>query len=322
MGRVGLVPTRSAINLLIGELCVLSWKEEQIEKVRVHNFRRPFTILVPNVNSNCGALQPATRVFWGIHSLGLLPSAFIINRLISELCRLRNIEEAVEILKVVEDRKLTCLDESYTIVIRALCEVRKVDEACQYFGRMVSLGLKPKLVVYNSIICSLCKLGSVEEAERLFEIMNKRRCAPDNVTYTALIHGYGGIRNWEAAYGLLMEMLGLGWCPHFHTYNLVDSLLIEQGKVDLSRKLEGKLDAQLLQKYCKAGRLESAYEKLSSMLEKGFYPPIYTWNVFERAFQKAGKWKIARELLERMDRDTSEVTAEAEEVTLNPTHDS
>ncbi|KAF8388584.1 hypothetical protein HHK36_027261 [Tetracentron sinense] len=300
MGRAGLVPTRSAINILIGELCEMSMKEESIEKVRVADVRRPCTILVPYVGPKSGVIQPATEVFWSVHDSGLLPSAFIINRLILELCRLRKIEDAVKVLKVVENKKLRCVDESYTILIRALCELRQVDEACRLLGWMVSQGLKPKLVVYKSIICLLCKLGSVEEAERLFEIMNKKRCPPDNVTYTALIHAYGRAQNWEAAYGLVVEMLGLGWCPHYHTYSLVDSLLKEHGRVDLSLKLEGKLETQILHKHCKAGQLEAAYEKLSSMVEKGFYPPIYTRDVFERAFQKSGKWKIARELLEKL----------------------
>ncbi|XP_042481329.1 pentatricopeptide repeat-containing protein At3g53700, chloroplastic-like [Macadamia integrifolia] len=302
MGRVNLVPTRTAANVLIGELCKSSTNEDCINKVKVTNSGRPFTILVPNVGSNSGGILFATQVFWAIHDLGLLPSAFIINQLISVLCQFKRIEEAVEILKVVEERKLSCVDESYTILIRGLCDARRVNEACQLFGRMISQGLKPKLVIYNSLICLLCKLGTVEEAERLFEIMNKKRCVPDNVTYTALIHAHAVARNWEAAYGLLIEMLGLGWCPHFHTYNYVDSLLKEHGRVDLSLKLEGKLQTQVLYKHCKAGRLELAYEKLSSMVEKGFYPPIYVRDAFLHAFQKSGKGKMAHELLDRMDR--------------------
>ncbi|KAK9141316.1 hypothetical protein Scep_010997 [Stephania cephalantha] len=301
MGRAGLVPTRSAINILIGELCGASVSEEHINKVKINDRRRPFSILVPNVGSKGVAIRHAMKVFWAMHGMGLLPSAFVIIQLISELCRLRKVDEAIGILNVVEERKLRCMEESYTIVIRALCDVRSVDGASQLFGRMISNGAKPKLVVYNSIICLLCKLGNVEEAEKMFEMMNKRRCAPDNVTYTALIHGYAGACDWEMAYKLSMEMLGMGWCPHYHTYNLVDTLLKENARSDLSIKMESKLERQLLHKHCKAGQLEDAYEKLRSMLEKGFRIPVYTRAAFERAFQKAGKWKIAREMLEKMD---------------------
>ncbi|KAK9288154.1 hypothetical protein L1049_016602 [Liquidambar formosana] len=301
MGKTNLVPTRSAVNILIGELCLLSAKEGAIEKVRVNDFRRPFTILVPNVGSKSGAIEPATRVFWAVHEKGLLPSAFVVKQLILELCRLGNMREAVEILKVVEERKLACVQESYLIVIQGLCEHRWVEEACNLFGRMLSQGFKPKLVVYNCMICMLSKVGRLDDAERVFEIMNKNRCLPDNVTYTALIHAHGEVRNWEAAYGLLMEMLGLNWCPHFHTYSLVDKLLKEYGRLDLSIKLEGKLETQILHKHCKLGQLEEAYEKLRTMLEKGYYPPIYIRDSFERAFQKFGKWNIAHELLEKFD---------------------
>jgi pentatricopeptide repeat protein len=218
--------------------------------------------------------------------------------------------EAFEILKVVEERKLNCVAEGYSIVMRALCEYRLVEEAGHLFGRMLSLELKPKLVVYNSIICMLCKVGRLDDAQRVFQIMSKKRCLPDSVTYTALVHAYGEARNWEVAYDLLMEMLGLGWIPHFHAYTLVDKLLREHGRIDLSNKLERKLESQILHKHCKAGQLEAAYEKLRSMLEKGFYPPMYVRDAFEHAFQKYGKLEIARELLENMDKACEPSTTE------------
>lgn len=312
MGTTGLIPTRSAINILIGELCLLSARQGAIEEVRVKDFRRPFSILVPNVCSNRGSIQPASRLFWEVNKMSLLPSAFVIDRLISELCRLGNMEEAVEILKVVEQKKPAHAQESYSIVIQGLCHHRWVEEACNLFGRMLSQGLKPKLVVYNSMICTLSKVGSLDDAERVFDIMNKNRCLPDNVTYTALIHAYGGARKWKAAYGLLMEMLGLGWCPHYHTYSLVDKLLKEHGQIDLSITLERKSESQRLYKLCKLGRLEAAYEKLTSMLEKGFYPPIYIRDAFERAFKKSGKWDAASKLLKQFDEIRKPEETEAE----------
>ncbi|XP_059456752.1 pentatricopeptide repeat-containing protein At3g06920-like [Corylus avellana] len=301
MHRAGLVPTRSAVNTLVGQLCLLSAKEGAVQKVRVKDAYRPFTILVPNMGANSGAIQPAVGVFLAVHEMGLLPSAFVINQLISELCRLGKTQEAVNVLKVVEDRKLSCVEEGYSAVIQALCEYRLVEEASYLFGRMLSRGMKPKLVIYNSVISMLCKLGSLDDAKRVFEIMNKKRCLPDNLTYSALIHAYADAMNWETAYGSLIEMLGLGLSPHFHTYSLVEKLLREHGQLDLCFKLEQKLDSQILQKLCKAGELEAACEKLKSMVEKGFYPSGYVREAFEHALRKCGKLNIARELLEKID---------------------
>lgn len=310
MGRARLVPTRSAVNFLMRELCLLSAKEGAVNEVRVHSSRKPYTILVPNVGPKSGAIRPAVGVFLAVCDLGLLPSTFVIIQLITELCRLGKTTEAFEILKVVEERKQNCVAEGYPIVMRALCEYRLVEEASHLFGRMLSLELKPKLVVYNSIICMLCKVGRLDDAQRVFQIMSKKRCLPDSVTYTALVHAYGEARNWEVAYDLLMEMLGLGWIPHFHAYTLVDKLLREHGRIDLSNKLERKLESQILHKHCKAGQLEAAYEKLRSMFEKGFYPPMYVRDAFEHAFQKYGKLEIARELLENMDKACEPSTTE------------
>ncbi|XP_020224073.1 pentatricopeptide repeat-containing protein At5g64320, mitochondrial [Cajanus cajan] len=299
MEKIRVVPTRSAVNMLIGELCLLCAKEGSVEKVRVRNTRRPCTILVPNIGGNRGAIQPAVQVFWAVCNSGLLPSAFVVVKLMSELCRLGDTEEAVRVLRIVEGRKMTCVHEGYSMVITAFCECRRVEEASELFGRMLACGLKPKVVVYNSVITMLCKLGKLKDAIRVLEIMNKKRCLPDGFTYTPLILAHCEGKNWKVAYDLLMEMLGLGLIPHFHTYNLVECLLREHDRLDLCVKLERKLENQKLQKLCKGGQIDAAYEKAMSMLEKGIPFSAYARDIFEHEFQKCGKLKIARQLLER-----------------------
>ncbi|XP_057436537.1 pentatricopeptide repeat-containing protein At5g64320, mitochondrial-like [Lotus japonicus] len=298
MNKIGVLPTRSAVNMLIGELCSLSEKKGSVEKVRVRNTRRPCTILVPNMGGNSGAIQPAVEVFWAVFNSGLLPSTFVVVKLMSELCRLGQTEEAVKLLRIVEERKLTCVEEGYAIVMKALCDHCQVEEASNLFGRMLACGLKPKLGVYNSVISMLCTLGNLDHAMGVFELMNKKRCLPDNLTYTALIHAHGKVKNWKVAYDLLMEMLGLGWIPELQTYNLVDNLLREHDRSDLCLKLERKLENHQLQKLCKLGQLDAAYEKAKSMLEKGIHLSAYARDTFEHVFQKNGKLKIARQLLE------------------------
>lgn len=302
MNKVGVHPTRSAMNVLIGELCLLSSKEGSVEKVKVTNTRRPYNILVPNMGGNRAAIQPAVEVFFTIVNSGLLPSTFVVFRLLSELCRLGNTEEAVKVLKIVEERKLTCVQEGFSIVMKALCDHRKVEEAGSLFGRMLESGVKPKLVVYNSVISMLCKLGDLDNAHGVFEIMNNNRCFPDSLTYIALIHAHCECKNWKIAYELLVEMLGLGWIPHFHTYNLVDSLLREHDQLNLCLKLERKMENQKLLKMCKEGQLEEAYEKVKSMLEKGVYLSAYARDTFKLEFQKSGKSEIAHQLLENTQR--------------------
>ncbi|GLT66105.1 hypothetical protein SLA2020_384940 [Shorea laevis] len=305
MDRAGLVPTRSAVNILIGQLCFLSAKEGSIEKVRMKNVSRPCTILVPNVGTKVGtnAIESAVGVFWAVYDVGLLPSSFVIIQLLKELCRVVEMKEAFQVLKVVEERKMSCLDEGYSVLMQALCEHSWVEEADHLFGRMLSHGLIPKLVVYNSLISMLCKLDKLDDAEMVFKIMTSKRCNADSVTYTALIHAYGESRNWEAAYHLLIEMLGLGLIPHFNTFTLVDKILREKGRTDLCTKLEGKMETQILLKHCRAGQLKDAYQKLNSMIGKGFCPPMHVCDAFKNAFQKYGKLNKALELLERLDGD-------------------
>lgn len=302
MDKVGVHPTRSAVNILIGELCLMSSKEGFVEKVRVMNTRRPYSILVPNMGGNRGAIQPAIEVFFAVVNSGLLPGTFVVIKLMSELCRLGDTGEALKVLRIVEEKKLTCVQEGYSIVMKALCDHRRAEEAGNLFGRMLDIGLKPKLIVYNSVISMLCKLGDLDNATGVFEIMSKNRCLPDSLTYIALIHAHGEFKNWKVAYDLLIEMLSFGWIPHFHTSNLVDSLLREHDQLDLCIKLERKLENQKLHKLCKEGQLDAAYEKVKSMLEKGIHLSAYARDSFEHEFQKCGKLTIAHQLLENTQR--------------------
>ncbi|KAK8921923.1 hypothetical protein KSP39_PZI020000 [Platanthera zijinensis] len=300
MSRAHLVPTRAAANILIRQLCEHGARKDLIERVKVTSVRRPFEILVPNAGPK-SSIEPAVDVFWAILELELVPSGHVINALVAELCKLEKFEKAFAILEMAGKRKVRCVEESYAIVIRELCKVCRKDEACGLFEGMLCQGFRPKLTVYNSLIQMHCKLRNVMEARKYFDVMKRRRCEPDCATYTMLIHACSSVQNWEAAYALLMEMVHMGWHPHLDLYRSVDALLVESGRDDLSLKLERKMDAQLLHAHCKAGRVDAAYEKLKAMFAKGFYPPIYAKDAFERAFRRAGKWKIACQILSEMD---------------------
>ncbi|XP_072953624.1 uncharacterized protein [Typha angustifolia] len=310
MQRCNLAPRISVANALIGQLCEIGGRKELVDKVQVKDWRRPFDILVPNIATK-SATETAFEVFRVVTKLGLLPSSHVVTKVILELCRWGKIDEAIEILNVLESRKPLSINVSYAIVIRALCGVRRIDEACNLFGRMIHLGLKPKLTVYNAIICALCKLGNVVDAQSYFETMNKMKCEPDGATYTMLIHAYCKVQDLDTAYRLMMEMVGLGLKPHYNTSSLVDGLLRKNCRIDLSLKLERKMEVQILHLYCKEGRFEAAYDKLNSMIAKGFYPPVYARDAFERAFQGSSRWKIAKDLLAKMDDNVIQKIAQA-----------
>lgn len=303
MDRASLVPTRSALNTLIGQLCVLSEKEGTMDKLRVKSVSRPFTILVPNVGTKVGAnaIESAVGVFWAAYGVNLVPSSFVVIHLIKELCRVVEMEDAFRVLKVVEERKMSCLEEGYSVLMQALCQHGLVEEAENLFGRMQSHGFKPKLVVYDSLILMLCKLDRVDDAETVFKIMNKKRCNPDTATYTALILAYGKARNWEAAHGLLIDMLGLGLIPRFDTVCFVDGLLRENGREDLASKLEVKVEIQILLKQCRDGQLKDAHRRINAMIGKGFSPPMHVCDAFRNAFQKHGRLDMALEVLRKLD---------------------
>ncbi|MED6169423.1 hypothetical protein PIB30_021224 [Stylosanthes scabra] len=307
-------PDNLVYNNMLYVLCKRQSSEEMVDLALsiFHRIQSPDTYSCSNMLvglCKVGRLEAALEIFGRMDEIGVLPSRSAMNILIGELCSMsakegsvEKTEEAVDILMIAEERKLTCVGEGYSIVIQALCKHRRVEEVSKLFGRMLQHGLKPKLVVYNSIISMLCKLGNLSHATRVYEIMNKKRCLPDNTTYAALIHANGERKNWKVAYDLLTEMLGFGWIPHFHTYNLVESLLREHDQLDLCCKLERKLENKKLQKLCKNGQLDAAYEKAKSMLEQGICLSQSARDTLQDVFQKCGKLNVVRQLLDTTNR--------------------
>lgn len=193
------------------------------------------------------------------------------------------------------DRGLRRDGQTYHIIIQALFKIGRSSEASGIFSQMILDGAKPDVLMYNFVISSLCTAGNLKDADNYFDMMKKKRGLPNNVTYTALIHAHCKADNWQAASTLLNELLGLGWSPHSHTFNLVDGLLRKTGKIDIAEKLLLKMESLHIHNDCKAGDWEAAYQKVKKMLERGSSPHVYTLDLVEQALRKAGKWGVVQE---------------------------
>jgi pentatricopeptide repeat protein len=304
-GRVRVSPTRTAINHLIGELCEANMKQGSVSisnvKVRGSSSTHPIDILVPNLK-NKNYLDMAKGVFWKISDLGVFPSVFVLNMLLEELSRSGKVEFALKIFNLIADRGLRRDGKTYNIIIQALFKMGRSREASGIFSQMISEGSKPDILMYNSVISSLCTAGNLKDADNYFDMMKKKRGLPNNVTYTALIHGHCKADNWQEASTLLNELLGLGWSPHSHTFNLVDGLLRKAGKYDIAEKLLLKMESLHIHNDCKAGDWEAAYRTVNKMLERGSSPHVYTLDLVEQALRKAGKWGIVQEFRCKFER--------------------
>lgn len=291
-------PTRTAVNNLIGELCAANMKQGSVSisnvKVKGSSSTLRIDILVPNLKSK-NYLDMAVGIFWKTSDLGVFPSVFVMNMLLEELCRSRKVEFALKIFSLMADRGLRRDGQTYHIIIQALFKIGRSSEASGIFSQMISDGAKPDVLMYNFVISSLCRAGNLRDADNYFDMMKKKRGLPNNVTYTALIHAHCKADNWQAASTLLNELLGLGWSPHSHTFNLVDGLLRKTGKIDIAEKLLLKMESLHIHNDCKAGDWEAAYQKVKKMLERGSSPHVYTLDLVEQALRKAGKWGVVQE---------------------------
>ncbi|RZC57284.1 hypothetical protein C5167_004589 [Papaver somniferum] len=73
-------------------------------------------------------------------------------------------------------------------VISGLCRIREVDLALELHRNMVKWKRSPNLITYNSLIHGFRNVGRVSEAMRVFDEMLSREISADVVTYTCLIY--------------------------------------------------------------------------------------------------------------------------------------
>ncbi|KAL2924952.1 hypothetical protein RDABS01_007319 [Bienertia sinuspersici] len=110
--------------------------------------------------------------------------------------------------------------------------------------------------------------------------MELRGCLPDVVSYSIIINGYCQLGELERVLKLVNEMRMKGLKPMLLTFNSIILLMCKSGKVaDAERVLREMIDG-----YCKTGKLREAFFWHNEMVEKGMSPNVVTYAASLMAF--------------------------------------
>uniref|UniRef100_A0A0E0JSI8 Pentacotripeptide-repeat region of PRORP domain-containing protein n=1 Tax=Oryza punctata TaxID=4537 RepID=A0A0E0JSI8_ORYPU len=169
----------------------------------------------------------AAEVFIEFLVDGLVPEGFECLDLVESLCRVRNVEKAVEVVELILERnRVSCLGVPAGVtVLECLMKEGKLDKTCQMMGRMVAAEIVPDTISCNYIFEALCEAGRAEDANRLRLQAKDKGFQADGFTYSIIVQGFGrqGIRKEGEV--VLDEMLDAGYVPNIATYNrLLDGL--------------------------------------------------------------------------------------------------
>ncbi|PNX90165.1 pentatricopeptide (PPR) repeat protein [Trifolium pratense] len=79
---------------------------------------------------------------------------------------------------------------SYTIVINGFCKIKMVDEAINLFNEMHSRKIIPNVVSYTTLIDGSCNVGRLEDALEIFKDLLVKGYNLNVYTYTIIIKGF------------------------------------------------------------------------------------------------------------------------------------
>lgn len=170
------------------------------------------------------------------------------------------LEEAEEILNLLEERNAAADIRTYNILINGYAKKRATSSIESLFDRMRLSGVKPSITTYNALISSHAKRGRMGEAVRCLERAQSDGIAADAWTYTIIMKGHINNGDFYQAKRAWRQMVESGVKPTLVSFSVMIDCAIGEGDMGHAERL------------------------LSQMIEQGGHPSEVTFNSILRAY--------------------------------------
>ena len=104
-------------------------------------------------------------------------SVVTYNALINGYCERGMMEDALDVVELMESRNVSPNTRTYNELIHGFCK-KNVHKAMGVFHKMLEGRVSPSVVTYNSLIDGQCRSGNFESAYRLLSLMKGRGLVP------------------------------------------------------------------------------------------------------------------------------------------------
>ncbi|XP_008806365.2 pentatricopeptide repeat-containing protein At5g16420, mitochondrial [Phoenix dactylifera] len=256
----------------------------------------------------------ALRTFLSIPSFGVRASVRSFNALLNAMIQNRRYRLAAALFRRCRSRfgviPNVC---SCNILLKALCKMGDIDGALQVLDEMPGWGMVPNVITYTTIIAYYCAHGDLPAARALFDTILSRGYSPDATTYTVLIDGYCHHGELSDAVKTMDEMEAAGIPPNDVTYSVVIEACCKEKKSGealnlLLDMLDGKympessLCCKVIDALCEDGKVEDACEIWRRLLKKNVTPDNSISSTLIYWLCKKGKVWEARKLFDQFER--------------------
>ncbi|GMI85904.1 hypothetical protein like AT3G61520 [Hibiscus trionum] len=322
-GKHGVFPTTFWLTKMLSRLCKSgkinqAWNVlHELLTLRAPLETPPFNVLFTGLGRS-GDTKRMNTLLAEMKESRIYPDAVTFGVFINQLCKLRRVDEAMEVLNKLgegngSDGVSIAADViMYNTVIDGLCKVGRQEEGLHLMERMRSMkGSEPNIVTYNCLIDGFCKAGEIERGKLLFEQMNEDGISPNVITLNTLIDGMCKHGMINSALEFFNDMQGKGLQGNAVTYTTLITAYCDLGNiakaVDLFDQMltsgcsmNAMVYYSLISGLCKAGRMDDAGNVLLKLKEAGFRPDIVCYNSLVRGHFKENMVNKAYDIIKEM----------------------
>ncbi|RZS07482.1 hypothetical protein BHM03_00038317 [Ensete ventricosum] len=260
---------------------------------------------IVNFYVKCGNIFEAQNAFDRICQ----PNEVSWSAIIAGYSQVGRYEECFRMFRYLRGRKMAQNSFIYSSLFQASSALTDSSSGSQLHADAIKRGLVSNLVGDSALVTMYARCGNLDYARRAFELIAE----PDTVAWTAIIAGCSYHGQALEALDLFNKMLICEVKPNSITFTGILNACSHTGLVSLAREyldsmyrvygVEATSDHFncMVDVYCRAGYLESAYELIRS---GSFQPDALSWKMLLSGcttYQNVDLGKVAGENLLRLD---------------------
>ncbi|XVF33255.1 hypothetical protein REPUB_Repub17cG0153200 [Reevesia pubescens] len=323
-GKHGVFPKTNWLTQLITRLCRngkinQAWDFlHELLRLRAPLEAPPFNSLLTGLGRS-GDFTRMNTVLAEMKETDIQPDIVTFGILINQLCKLRRVDEAMEVLNKMDEESgsdgvsIEADVIIYNTLIDGLCKVGKQEEGLHLMERMKSTkGLAPDRATYNCLIDGFCKVGEIERGKQLFDQMNEEGTSPNVISLNILVDGMCRHGRINSALEFFNDMQGKGLMGNVVTYTTLITAFCDVDNIGKAFDLFDQMlrsgcsaDAivyySLISGFCKAGRMDDASNVLSKLKEAGYCLDTVCYNALISGCCKKNKLDKAYEIIKEME---------------------
>ncbi|XP_030513434.2 pentatricopeptide repeat-containing protein At1g06270 [Rhodamnia argentea] len=171
-----------------------------------------------------------------MRSIGYSPDSGTCNYVISSLCAVDQLGEAIKVLKGMTQAGCVPDFDSYGAVIGAMCSSRRTPDAVELLKQMVVKGgLTPRQDTVAKMLATLRATKEIRKAVETIEFLERENYPLGFESYERLVEGCLECDNHVLAGKVVMSMTGRGFIPYIGIRQKVVEGLAACGEMDLVR---------------------------------------------------------------------------------------